>query len=208
MRSNAYVLKFRETKLSVYEVVSLRYLSFHNYERVSYHQANVHLMGILPCWICVCNVPSKPLSDVPLKFIDSIIVPRNHDPDPDDVICLVKQGIADKEITQALTVMPHFARARLPTRIPETIEARKPTGPRGVKWKQLADKFEEQSPGRIYARAGRYLRDLADGRCAVGKTPEPMPWHSCLGPPNLQGVLAGIVPDEIMQSVPLRARWS
>jgi hypothetical protein len=133
--------------------------------------------------------------------------PAGHQANMDDVICLVKQHLSDASFKQALVLVPHRQFDRLPTAVPVACQARKSMGQIAQKWAELACRFEEQHPDPRFCRAGQYLRALAVGKCGDGKMPEPLPWHNR---PSLdfQGVLVGRVPEEVLQSAPLRARWS
>ncbi len=142
---------------------------------------------------------------MPTKFAAATQAPRRYAPHDDDVVCLVKQRISG-ETVQALTVAPHNILERMPTNIPTLMEARKPTGEKGKQWLKFADRFLAQNPYPEFVRAGRYLRSLAAGTTAHGKTAVDMPWHSSVGGDSLRGVLIPDMPD-LALSVPLRARW-
>ena len=146
--------------------------------------------------------------DVPQKLVEKITSPSGHAPHIDDIVCIVKRWLADEEVAQCVTVLPHYIRQRLPSQVPETTEPRTPSGKVGNKWRALAADFEEQNNTPFYSRASRYLRQLADGTLAVGKAPAPLPWHSRRGNDTLQHALVGDIPHELLASVPLRATWA
>jgi hypothetical protein len=83
-----------------------------------------------------------------------ITQPRTHTAHADDIVCLVKQHIADDDVKQVLVVMPHDCRLKLRSQVPNDIEPRNKMAANMVKnWKGLAEKIAQHYPNPNYARA-------------------------------------------------------